>query len=252
MDNKKLAYVAVALVIILIGVYYVVSSKAAGSALQKFRGVAVSPQVMAGLQQAAANNSLANGVGLGIVDRFPTKVNGTSLVINGKPGVIYLGGDYCPYCAITRWGLIVALMRFGNFTNLSYMTSSSTDVFPDTPTFTFYGSNYTSQYITFEGVEFANATGGALQAPNGLQTAVMSRYGGDGSIPFIDFGNSTILSGAEEPPSILNNQNWQQIVAALQNRNTTAAQGVIGSANIFTAQICSLTNNMPASVCSQP
>lgn len=56
---------------------------------------------------------------------------------NGKPAVIFVGAEWCPYCAVERWSLIIALLRFGNFSNLEYMLSSSTDIYPNTPTFTF-------------------------------------------------------------------------------------------------------------------
>jgi len=32
--------------------------------------------------------------------------------------VVYIGAEYCPYCAVERWPLIVALNRFGTLTNL--------------------------------------------------------------------------------------------------------------------------------------
>jgi hypothetical protein len=49
--------------------------------------------------------------------------------------------------------MIVALSRFGTFSGLSTTHSSSSDTDPYTPTFTFYGSTYTSQYLNFTPVE---------------------------------------------------------------------------------------------------
>src|SRR5581483_1419549 len=37
---------------------------------------------------------------------------------NGRPEVLYIGAEYCPYCASERWSLIAALSRFGSFSGL--------------------------------------------------------------------------------------------------------------------------------------
>ncbi len=80
-------------------------------------------------------------------------VNGTALTSGGKPEVLYLGGEYCPYCAAQRWAMVNALSRFGTFSGLTTTHSSSTDVDPNTPTWTFYKSTYTSNYLVFTPVE---------------------------------------------------------------------------------------------------
>lgn len=59
----------------------------------------------------------------------------------GKVQFLYVGAEYCPYCAAARWAMIVALSRFGTFSNLHLMRSSGQDVYPNTPTFTFYTSH---------------------------------------------------------------------------------------------------------------
>ena len=41
-----------------------------------------------------------------------------------------MGAEYCPYCAAERWSMIVALGRFGTFSGLQTMRSSSTDSRP--------------------------------------------------------------------------------------------------------------------------
>ena len=56
-------------------------------------------------------------VGKGSVLQFNpapiTKVTGPALTSNGKPEMLYIGAEYCPYCAATRWSMAVALSRFG-------------------------------------------------------------------------------------------------------------------------------------------
>src|SRR5712692_8559609 len=49
---------------------------------------------------------------------------GTLLTGNGKPEVVYVGAEYCPFCAAERWALSVALSRFGSFSGLHLIHSS--------------------------------------------------------------------------------------------------------------------------------
>ncbi len=39
--------------------------------------------------------------------------------LDGKPEVLFVGAEFCPFCAAERWPLIVALSRFGRFTALT-------------------------------------------------------------------------------------------------------------------------------------
>jgi hypothetical protein len=55
------------------------------------------------------------------------RTSGSPYLSNGKPVVLYIGAEFCQYCAIERWALIMALMRFGNFTSLHYMTSAPSE-----------------------------------------------------------------------------------------------------------------------------
>jgi len=170
-----------------------------------------------------------------------------------------MGAEYCPYCAAERWAMIVALSRFGTFSGLSTVHSSSTDVFPNTPTWTFYKSTYTSPYLTFTPVETttnvpdANSPLGyvPLQTSTSAQLALQTRYGGaQGTIPFIDFGNKYVISGASYSNQVLGKLSWSQIAADLHNPNSPVAEAVDGTANYITAAICKMTGNQPASACT--
>ena len=52
-----------------------------------------------------------------------------------------------------RWAMVNALSRFGTFPGLSTVHSSSTDVYPNTPTWTFRNATYTSPYLVFDHVD---------------------------------------------------------------------------------------------------
>jgi len=206
---------------------------------------------------ASALNSVGDGGGA--VTGKPTTISGTALTSSGKPEMFYMGAEYCPYCAAERWAMIVALSRFGTFSGLSTVHSSSTDVDPNTPTFSFYKSSYTSQYLTFTPVELttnvpdsSNPSGYVtLQTPTAAQQALVNKYDGSGgSIPFIDFGNKYVISGVSYDPGVLDGLSWATIATDLSNPNSAVAKAVDGTANYITAAICKMTNNTPASACT--
>jgi hypothetical protein len=169
---------------------------------------------------------------------------------SGKPVFLWLGAEYCPYCAAERWSVVVALDRFGSFTNLHASSSSDLDVYPDTPTFTFHGSQYSSQYLTFESVELEDRNQKPLETPTPTQSAQMQRYDPDGSIPFLDIGNQYLQIGSAYSVAVLVNQSWNSIANQLNNPSSLITQNIVANANYIAAAICRLTNNQPASVCS--
>jgi len=220
--------------------------------LTAYDNIKVSNSVIAELKTIALNNTLADNVGNGNVDSFPQTISSSNqLIDNNKTEVLYIGADYCPYCAAVRWGLIIALLRFGNFTNLSYMTSSATDVYPSTPTFTFYNSSYQSSYLAFVPVEIATNTGKPLENLTMSENKTIQKFGYQESIPFIDFGNQSVVNGATFTPQALDGENWSIIISQLENSNSTISKEIIGSANIFTAQICRIDGGKPSNICDQ-
>jgi Domain of unknown function (DUF929) len=200
------------------------------------------------------------GSGNGAVTGKPTTISGSTLMENGKPEMLYVGAEYCPYCAAERWAMIVALSRFGTFTGLRTVHSSSTDTDPNTPTFTFYKSSYTSQYLAFSPVELTTnvpKSGSAsgyvtLQTPTAAQQAIVTKYGGANSpIPFVDFGNHYLINGVSYDPGVLAKLSWATIANDLSNPSSPVAQAIDGTANYITAAICKgLTNNAPATACT--
>ncbi len=202
-------------------------------------------------------------VGQGTIQTPPAPLSGQPLLTrNGKPEVVYVGAEYCPYCAAERWAMAVALSRFGTFSNLN-VTHSSTEAgepFPGTNSLTFYKSSYTSSYIVFSPVEQLDVNKKPLQTATAQQNALVAKYDAppyvsaqnQGAIPFVDFGNKYLVSGASFSPSILAGKSWAQISAALSNPSSPIAKAVDGTANVLTATICKLTNNQPANVCTAP
>ena len=206
----------------------------------------------------------AVGSGSGVTGK-PTTISGTTLMENGKPEMYYMGAEYCPYCAAERWAMIVALSRFGTFTGLSTVHSAvangagTAEPDPNTPTWTFVHSTYSSPYLAFTPDEIqtnipdpSTGTYTTLQAPTAAQQALVNKYDGSGgAIPFIDFGNHYMISGVSYNPGVLAGLSWSTIATDLSNPNIAVAKAVDGTANYITAAICKgLTNNQPASACT--
>ena len=222
-------------------------------------GTYVNGTQLAELKAVAMNNALANNIGVGTTlngghPNYPNSVKGNPLIVNGKAGVVYVGADYCPFCAVTRWGLIIALMRFGNVTGLKYMQSSHAagEPYPNTPTFTFSNSTYSSGSAYFDAVETETMDEKPLGTPDALEAATFSAYG-TGAIPFVDFGNSSVLIGATITPQVLDGKSWSQIISLLNDSGSPVALDVIGSADVYTAAICKIDAGVAnTSACQQP
>jgi hypothetical protein len=185
--------------------------------------------------------------------------------------MFYLGSEYCPFCAAERWAMIGALSRFGTFSGLAAIRSAVADgagdaePYPNTATWTFAKSSYSSPYLTFTPVEnlsnIPDPTTGSytiLETPTSAQQALVAEFDGPpyvpssfaGGIPFIDFGNKYAIFGASYSPGILAGLSWSQIAADLSNPDSPVAEGIDGTANYITAAICAMTGNEPASACT--
>jgi Domain of unknown function (DUF929) len=229
--------------------------------------------VVSDLTTVPASTTDKIGNGGGQVSATPKAVtNGTPLTANGKPEMLYIGAEYCPYCAAERWAMINALSRFGTFSGLSTIHSAAAngagqaEPYPNTPTWTFHGSTYTSKYLTFTPVETqtnipdkSSGTYTVLQAPTKEQQALLTKYdvppyvpsGSEGAIPFIYFGGKYIIAGASYNPQVLAGLSWSKIASEVKNNpSSDVAKAVVGTANYITAAICKMTGNQPASACT--
>ncbi len=231
-------------------------SSAGSSATSDPGTTALSPQVVQALSVPSAT---LDAVGSPTAVSLPERVTGGSILrgADGKPVITYVGAEYCPFCAAERWALAVALTRFGSFSNLSGTHSSGSDVYPDTQTLSFYGSTYSSPYLTFQPVEEAtnqivDGTYQSLQTPTAAQSKLLATYDSEGNIPFVDIGNTFVVTGASYSPQVLAGLSRSEIASQLRDPSSAVAQAIDGTANDITAAICSVTGNQPSSVCDSP
>lgn len=180
-----------------------------------------------------------------------TKVGNTVLPLS-----FFYGADYCPYCAATRWGMIIALTRFGTFPGWkwNYMFSSATDYAPNTPTFTLTGATYKSKYFAFVPYEVQDRNRKTIQVPPANITQLLNQYDysdGGYSFPFMDMGNKAFIAGSAFDPLALQGITTQpQIASQLDNPNNPVTQAIIATANYVSAGLCSMAKSPPASVCN--
>jgi len=236
-----------------------------GSAAPATATAAEISQVSNQLASVPASTLNTVGAGSGVSHLQATQGSPAALTSGGKPEILYVGAEYCPYCAAERWAMVVALSRFGTFSNLGLIHSSGSDVYKNTPTLSFHGSTYTSQYLDFQPVEWYSdkpaAKGGytTLQAPTSAQMAIFTKYDAppyvasstdSGSFPFIDIGNKYLDIGAQYVPGNLAGLTWSQVASDIRNPSSSVAKEIDGAANSLTAAICKVIPNAPASVCN--
>ncbi len=196
----------------------------------------------------------------------------TPLSSGGRPEVLFVGAEYCPFCAAERWPLVVALSRFGRFTVLHDATSSSQSLFPDTSTFSFDGTSYSSAYLDFTGVELysdqvgADGTYTRIARLTPAQAALVARYGapttaaGVGASPFVDVAGRLVATTSGFSPALLAGMSQSQIASALTAPPDPSAPvgtreappvgaAVLATANQLSAGICAATDQRPAAVC---
>jgi Domain of unknown function (DUF929) len=172
------------------------------------------------------------------------------------PVVFFYGAEFAPYAAVQRWPLILALSRFGTFTQLGVMQSSATTAFANLSTFTFWKVQYSSEYLILEPVErysSLNPTGArylGLQKPNARQAAAIASYGTSRStFALLDVANRYVLDGSSFAPGALAGLSQSQIAGNLTTTASPLTQAVVTAANEITAGICAVDGGKPDAVC---
>jgi Domain of unknown function (DUF929) len=180
----------------------------------------------------------------------------TDASASSKPVVFFYGAEFAPYAAAERWPLVVALSRFGTFTQLGEVQSSPSTAFPNLATFTFWQAKYSSPYLALQSVErysTLNPTGVrylALETPDVRQAAAVTTYSqGSRAFALLDVAGRWVIGGASFTPGALTGMTQSQIAGALTSHASPLTQAIVASANQISAAICSVDGDQPASVC---
>jgi uncharacterized protein DUF929 len=174
------------------------------------------------------------------------KASGPPLMIGGKPAIVFVSEESCPFCAAERWSLAVALSHFGTWSHLGTTTSSATDVYPDTATLSFRTAHYQSTELTLRTTELTDNAGRPLQAQTSLDTSLIGTFDvppyvnsadQSGAVPFLDIANRYVLAGAQYDPQALAGLSAAQIASQLSNPASPVARAIDGSAQVIVAAI---------------
>lgn len=189
----------------------------------------------------------------------------TAPVVLGRPDpsahpfVLFVGTEYCSFCAAERWPLIVALSRFGKFGTLYDVESTAIDFAPDTPSFSFYGTTFHSKDLGFHAYE---VTSDVVKADDDGYVGLMKlsssarrlwqRYDPAGTYPFVDVDNEVVVLQSELSPETFAQTTREQVAADLVDPANPITQGIVASANYLTAAICHADGDRPGRVCDSP
>jgi hypothetical protein len=253
--RNRLGLIGVVAVVAVVAVIVALSINSNNSAKPAPR-VALTAEQSVNLQSVPINDLVAgfdkSGSGLNPV----TQINHAPLTSGGKPEVLFIGAEFCPICATERWPLTVALSQFGKFTNLHQTRSAVHD--GNIATITYYGSTYTSQYLTFTPVETTtNVPKGnyyePLQTPTAGQQSLWNstsqELGINPGFPFVYMGGKYVLTTSQFNPTTLEGKSFDEIAGDVGNNDTSVGADIDASAAALTKYFCSLTGAKPASVC---
>jgi hypothetical protein len=185
----------------------------------------------------------------------------------GKPVLVYVGSGFCPSCAFEQWALLVALSRFGSFSNLGqFILPPTSGGIPQPVSWSFTGSTYTSSVLTFEPAEIAplpttTPDGEVLQPQklNHIQAKAIDDLEGPSSdaqsLPFTDVANRFWDYGFAVKPSntwykVLDGLSLNQVAADLRNSSSPVARVIDGAANYLIGDICAVVGTQSAPICS--
>jgi hypothetical protein len=188
-----------------------------------------------------------NAVGQGNAQLIAKTISDPPLTQDGKPELLFVGAEFCPFCAAERWSIIQALSRFGTFDNLNQIRSATDD--GNLATFSFYKSSYSSKYLAFVPVEDEDRSQAQLQTPTKAEQTLWTKY--TTGFPFLYFGGKYVQINAGYTDTDLSGLDWTQITADLKDPTSSIAKDILGEANVITAMVCKMTNGQgPAGVCT--
>ena len=273
-----MGWIAVALVVVVIGALIIFKVTSGNSSSPSADPAGRNPATAAAAMVqpvTSVPSSVFDSIGVGGQSAmFVVTKNQPALAQGGKPRFVYVGAEYCPYCAAMRWSLVAALSRFGTFTNLKESASGPSD--GDIPTFSFLGSSYSSPYLKFTPYEQTDRLGALLTpVPKDVQKLYTTYDGsqsgptifstGGAGIPFLDIANRYVAAG--DPPylSAFFGNNTGPLVnggpgaiaiaQSVHSPNSVigkaiGASGFIIAANYIAAGVCNVDGQMPSAVCT--
>ena len=125
-------WLAVGLVVVVVAVLVIIKVTSGGNPSSNASGTfqPASPTTVTQLTTVPASVFNAVGVTSPVAPVTPPQLvkgqptlTATNASGSKGPEVLYIGAEYCPFCAAQRWATIVALSRFGTWSGLGNMSS---------------------------------------------------------------------------------------------------------------------------------
>jgi hypothetical protein len=158
----------------------------------------------------------------------------------GKPVVLYVGAQFCPFCAAERWALVLATSRFGRWSGLRPMQSTAGESgFPSLATYDLLHASYHSVLIVVQTREVADFAGNPLQQLTARQTGAVNRYDPQGGIPFVLVAGRWGQVSAGYSPALLMGLTFARIHTLIYAQPaSTLSVHATREANVLTALVC--------------
>lgn len=203
-------------------------------------------------QSAKASSLIEQSSSLG----YFKKVSNSPVTLENQPYFLYVGAQFCPFCAAERWSIVKALSRFGTWSDLGPDTSADEEAgFSRIPTYSFVGAGYESKYITFGHKEIADRLGRPIpgQELTAFEQKWFNQYDPTGGVPFLFIGGKYVQIASGYSPNLLAGKTFAEVKKSLDaNENSQLIQAINQEADILTAYLCESTNNEPKDVCTKP
>lgn len=188
---------------------------------------------------------------------FFKKVSDTPVTLENKPYFLYVGAQFCPFCAAERWSIVKALSNFGTWSGLGPDTSADEEAgFSRIPTYNFVNAKYESQYISYAHKETADRNGKPIpgQELTDFEKKWFNQYDPRGGVPFLFVSGKYVQLSSGYSPGLLSGKTYDQVKADVDsnNANVTYVAAINKEADILTAYLCKATNNQPSNVCNDP
>ncbi len=268
--NRYAAKGAGGLVVVVITTFVLVSifGSKGGNTAARAEGTYSLPATVVSEIRDVPVSALVDNAGTGSVNHVtaPEKLppSAPQLRSGGRPEIMYIGAHFCGSCAGERWALVMALLKFGTFKNLSGTTSSASDIHPGGPTFSFYGATYTSRYLSFVSDEESPAAiNGSTSSYESVQTLTEQEHyiitawdvapytSQSGSIPFVDIGGEFLLTGVQYDANAIAQMAFPTAAGVMTSGKSAVSKHVESAAGYLLGDFCGLTEGQPAPVCSQ-
>jgi len=185
------------------------------------------------------------------------KVSDETVTLENKPYFLYVGAQFCPFCAAERWSIVKALSNFGTWSGLGPDTSADEEAgFSRIPTYSLIDAKYESQYIAFGHKETADRNGNPIpgQELTDFEQKWFNQYDSKGGVPFLFVNGKYVQLSSGYSPGLLSGKTYDQVKADVDSNNANVAYvaAINKEADILTAYLCKATNNQPSNVCNDP